>query len=281
MTQLLTFLIPGSFHFRRRQSVIASLYFALISIGYLAGFFPGLFAHVLYLFIFYRKSLKLLVNAEDKRQVLQNLDRQRIEQESSASALQGRLDLITQRLGVAEHLEEIIATRRSEEARLQEIEERIRERLNVLNLVEEIGSLREEIAETRRIESDISASVEKLRREARQLEEELLLQSYGFYETKYSFPDSKAYQDRLKTIRDRQKQLLKEKRAATFSTSWSVQGSEKKGKKMMKDYSTLVLRAFNGECDAAVSKVRYNNVVTMEKRIHSSYTRLNKQGKRI
>jgi DNA polymerase III alpha subunit (gram-positive type) len=40
-----------------------------------------------------------------------------------------------------------------------------------------------------------------------------------------------------------------------------------------------MLRAFNGECDAAVSKVRYNNVSTMEKRIQKSFDAINKLGK--
>ena len=45
---------------------------------------------------------------------------------------------------------------------------------------------------------------------------------------------------------------------------------------MTDSFIKLVLRAFNGECDAAVMKVKYNNVQTMEKRITKAYEELNK-----
>ncbi len=38
----------------------------------------------------------------------------------------------------------------------------------------------------------------------------------------------------------------------------------------------LVLRAFNGECDTAVAKVKYSNVKTMENRVNKAYKSLNK-----
>ena len=40
----------------------------------------------------------------------------------------------------------------------------------------------------------------------------------------------------------------------------------------------LMLRAFNGECDAAVGKVRYNNVVSLENRITRAFEQINKLG---
>ncbi|HEV7301301.1 MAG TPA: DUF4041 domain-containing protein [Tepidisphaeraceae bacterium] len=48
---------------------------------------------------------------------------------------------------------------------------------------------------------------------------------------------------------------------------------------MMREQTKLMLRAFNGECDAAVAKVRYNNAVTLENRIQRSFDHINKLGK--
>src|SRR5687768_6221431 len=39
-----------------------------------------------------------------------------------------------------------------------------------------------------------------------------------------------------------------------------------------------MLRAFNGECDAAIAKVKYNNVTNLETRIKKSYEAINKLG---
>jgi hypothetical protein len=47
---------------------------------------------------------------------------------------------------------------------------------------------------------------------------------------------------------------------------------------MTKNNLRLMLRAFNGECDAAVSKVKYNNIEALDKRIQASCDAINKAG---
>jgi hypothetical protein len=42
--------------------------------------------------------------------------------------------------------------------------------------------------------------------------------------------------------------------------------------------SKLMLRAFNGECDAAIGKARYDNVAALEQRITKSWNEVNKLG---
>jgi hypothetical protein len=48
---------------------------------------------------------------------------------------------------------------------------------------------------------------------------------------------------------------------------------------MMAEQTKLMLRAFNGECDAAIAKVKYSNAASMENRIHRSCEQINKLGK--
>jgi Domain of unknown function (DUF4041) len=40
----------------------------------------------------------------------------------------------------------------------------------------------------------------------------------------------------------------------------------------------LLLRAFNGECDAAIAKVAWNNAVRMEERIRKAFDAINQPG---
>lgn len=115
-----------------------------------------------------------------------------------------------------------------------------------------------------------------LREEVRALDEEAGMQSFGLYTPHYNFSESGVYAHKIKEIRDEQKNLIKAGRAAVCHQAWTVDGSKKKGEAMMKRRIKLILRAFNGECDAAIGKVKYNNVEVMEKRIEKSRDAINK-----
>jgi hypothetical protein len=110
------------------------------------------------------------------------------------------------------------------------------------------------------------------------LEEQSELQSFGFYQLKYDFEDAAAYEQRLDAAREKQKELIKNEKAAICKTEWTVGGSKKDGAKMTKNNLRLMLRAFNGECDAAVSKVKYNNIEALNKRMEASFEAINKAG---
>lgn len=151
---------------------------------------------------------------------------------------------------------------------------------SIRNLDVQIAALTEQsrqIAEQSKAEeSELSTKVTVLRTKLRELEEQDFVEAFGFYESKYDFQEAEEYKQRLDEIRTQQKQMIKSKTAAVCNTEWSVGGSLKEGKKMTDNFLKLVLRAFNGECDAAVMKVKYNNVQTMEKRIRKACDDLNK-----
>lgn len=104
------------------------------------------------------------------------------------------------------------------------------------------------------------------------------LQSFGLYEPHYDFETSDAFKAKLDSIRKQQKAMVKHKTAATCRVEWQVGESKTKGRQMTDRYLRLQLRAFNGECDAAVVKVRYNNVTALEQRIGRAFETLNKLG---
>ena len=108
--------------------------------------------------------------------------------------------------------------------------------------------------------------------------EDILVQEFGLYQPRYNFMHADDYKERLLSIRQRQKDLIKQNRAATGNQNWTVNGSQSKGNKMVKDMQKLLLRAFNSECDEIVSKVKYNNVEASEKKIQTSCNAISKLG---
>ncbi|EIJ39942.1 T5orf172 domain-containing protein [Galbibacter orientalis DSM 19592] len=101
----------------------------------------------------------------------------------------------------------------------------------------------------------------------------------GIYEPIFDLETSEKYKERIKQIVARQKQLIKGGNACICQTEWVVGNSRKQGEIMTRRYINLTLRAFNGECDALISKVRWNNVKRFEERIKKSFNAINKLGK--
>jgi hypothetical protein len=133
----------------------------------------------------------------------------------------------------------------------------------------ELATLDEELAQKRQV-------LVELQREIGALDAEAELQSFGLYRNHYAFQESADYQAQLQEVRDQQAAMLRAKTAAVFSRQWAVDGSVQKGQQMAARLVKLMLRAFNGECDAAIAKVRFNNVVALEERIRSTFVAVNK-----
>ena len=119
---------------------------------------------------------------------------------------------------------------------------------------------------------------DKLSQEVNSLEENLEIISYGLYKPHFDFNTSEEYKEKITANRNLQRQMIKDKKAAVCKTIWKVEGSEKKGEQMVTRNFKLMLRAFNGEADAAILKVRWNNVQKMEETIKKAYETINKMG---
>lgn len=119
---------------------------------------------------------------------------------------------------------------------------------------------------------------DRLVQEISVLEEDLEFTSYGIYKPHFDFDTSEKYKEKIKEVRSRQKELVRKKHAAVCSQEWTVSGSKAEGRKMTNRNIRLMLRAFNNECDSAILKVRWNNVLKMEQRIKKAYEAINKLG---
>ncbi len=124
--------------------------------------------------------------------------------------------------------------------------------------------------------SVLENNIQKIRQEIALLDETATMQSFGFYTPRYGFESSSRYQLELERIRSLQKAMISDKSAAICTTQWTVNGSIVEGRKQINQTLKLILRAFNGECDAAIAKVKYNNVKVMETRMLKTYESLNK-----
>jgi hypothetical protein len=117
-----------------------------------------------------------------------------------------------------------------------------------------------------------------LRKEVSVFESKLDLIEFGIYEPVYDFEKSDDYRDEQNKIIQLQKEMISADNAAICNTSWSVEGSEAKGRAVVKVYKKLMLRAFNGESDVLISKVKWNNVNQMKERMQKLFDAINKLG---
>jgi hypothetical protein len=117
-----------------------------------------------------------------------------------------------------------------------------------------------------------------LRKEVSVFESKLDLIEFGIYEPVYDFERSEQYRVEQFGIIELQKKMVVDDTAAVCTTSWTVEGSEAKGRAVVKVYKKLMLRAFNGECDVLISKVKWNNVNQMKERMVKLFDAVNKLG---
>lgn len=106
-----------------------------------------------------------------------------------------------------------------------------------------------------------------------------ILQEVGVYDYQHPMENSDEYKDRLKAIRDEFKASARDGRAVTTTKSkWRVNDSEAKGRKMIKDTSKLLLRAYNNEADMLVDKMRPFRLEASISRLEKSRNAINRLG---
>ena len=112
--------------------------------------------------------------------------------------------------------------------------------------------------------------------EVNRLKDDLVMMDNGIYEPIFDFDTSEKHKNNVKLIRAEQKTLIRNKRAVLAHTEWTVEGSKAKGRTMTNRAIRMTLRAYNGECDAAIAKVKWNNVRPCLNRIEKSSEMLDK-----
>ncbi|MEV4064020.1 DUF4041 domain-containing protein [Nonomuraea dietziae] len=114
-------------------------------------------------------------------------------------------------------------------------------------------------AEHTGLQSAIDDAAQRLREAEQrivQTEETVLLQEVGVYEYRHPLSDAVAYKEKLAQVKARIKEAAREGRAVVGATNWQVNGSVSEGRKMVRDFSKLMLRAYNAEADNCVRTMR-------------------------
>lgn len=132
-----------------------------------------------------------------------------------------------------------------------------------------------DVREKQRYIMEFKDKIKNLERQLIVANEDLDMESYGLYRPMYDFATALGYKEKLGEVRVQQKGLITSKKAVNFSPDWTVNGSKTQGKKMTNDNIKIMLRAFNNECEAAINKVKYNNIQTIKDRIYNSYNQIN------
>lgn len=137
-------------------------------------------------------------------------------------------------------------------------------------------SLRDEVGALQSAYKQKKTVFDDLVRKIAVFDERYAFAEMGVYEPHFDFDDSDEYKRNIEQVREEQKALVSNKEAALATKEWTVDGSRAKGETMAGRGVRLTLRAFNGECDAAVANVRWNNANAMEQRILRAQEQIDK-----
>lgn len=152
----------------------------------------------------------------------------------------------------------------------------------ILSIEEEIETLRskanEAIKQTEEVRTTYKEKrqlLDKLQEQVAIYDEQLSFSELGIYEPHFEFNDSEQFKTNIRDVREQQKAMVSRKTATICPNEWTVDGSRSKGQTMINRQTSLTMRAFNNECEAAIANTRWNNVVAMEKRILNAAKQIN------
>ncbi len=130
------------------------------------------------------------------------------------------------------------------------------------------ASLKSDLETAAQEKASLDQQLVDLRAEVVVTEETALLQEAGVYEYQHPLEDSVEYQDALKSLRERIKAMTKvDGGAVKGSTDWQVNGSLPQGRKLVRDFSKLLLRAYNAEADNLVRGLKPHKLDAARERL--------------
>ncbi|MEU2258253.1 DUF4041 domain-containing protein [Nocardia xishanensis] len=156
----------------------------------------------------------------------------------------------------------LFGTRAYAKRQSQELADALTENQRLRAQLASVGGL--EVAELQRLRDQRAAEItdqqtllDSLRTQVISTREEQVLQEIGIYEYRHPLSDAVAYRDALKHLQGEIKDLARRDGGAIeASKSWVVEGSVTAGRKMIREYSMLMLRAYNAEADNLVRSLK-------------------------
>lgn len=107
---------------------------------------------------------------------------------------------------------------------------------------------------------DLEEQIAQRRRELVELDDAVLLQQVGIYEYHHPLENAEEYKDRLKDLKETIRDSVRERAAINSSDRFAYNNSLAQGRKMTRDFSKLMLRAYNAEADSCVRSLRAGSI---------------------
>src|SRR6185437_6684434 len=129
----------------------------------------------------------------------------------------------------------------------------------VVGLTVDRDALNAELAQSQQLLTQLPSlrnEVQELQGQLVETRETVLLQEVGIYQYRHPLDDALAYKARLSAVQAQIKDTAKAGNAVVGATTWTVNGSKRDGTRMVKEFSKLMLRAYNNEADNAVRSMK-------------------------
>lgn len=151
--------------------------------------------------------------------------------------------------------------------------------MDVLDLSAKIEELRTQATELDQHLREAQEKLAEVKAQVVQTEEVALLQEAGVYEYQHPLTDAVAYKSELARLKDAVKTMTRAGDAVLSTTSWTVNGSASEGRRMVRDFSKLMLRAYNAEADNLVRTMRPYKLATAIERLGKTADTIARLGK--
>lgn len=151
--------------------------------------------------------------------------------------------------------------------------------MDALGIAAMTQELRAQHRDLRQAVDDTARRLHETEQRIVQTEETVLLQEMGVYEYRHPLSDAVDYKDRLAQVKASIKETARKGRAVVGATDWRVNGSAAEGRKMVRDFSKLMLRAYNAEADNCVRTMRPYKLQSAIDRLEKSVETIVKLGR--
>jgi len=111
-----------------------------------------------------------------------------------------------------------------------------------------------------------------------ELNDQRVLQDVGIYRYHHPLEDAAAYKNQLRELETQIDEVVKSGKGVLAADMFTFGGSLAKGRKMLADFSRLMLRAYNAEADNCVRSLRSGNISTAKKRLDNAMKAIEKLG---
>ena len=129
--------------------------------------------------------------------------------------------------------------------------------MNAVQIEQEIAQLKNTKTEIEKELGTIRQELSNLKASLIETEEIAMLQEVGVYQYSTVLESSVVYAEKIKEIEvEIKKRNLADGGAIEAANEWIVNGSASEGRKVIKEFSKLMLRAYNGEVDDAIRTLK-------------------------